>query len=262
MSRFSHPIDFAPVQNALERYQAAGGTLRFWWRDDDATRPTPALDRLLALSEGVGVPVALAVIPARAEPALRQRIDAAPGIDLLVHGLAHADHAPAGQKKAEFGAHRPQETLLDDARAGLNRLASLTDGATLPVFVPPWNRIAPDLVPLLAGIGYRGLSVFGPLDPARYVSGLVRVNTHVDPIAWKAGGSLLDPREIVAKVATLIDQRLETGHEQAEPLGLLTHHLVHDEAIWSFVTALLEALARSPAAKPARAAELFAGASA
>ena len=34
-----------------------------------------------------------------------------------------------------------------------------------------------------------------------------------------------------------------------EPIGLLTHHGAHDEAIWSFCESLLERLRRSPAVR-------------
>ncbi len=40
------------------------GVADFWWRDDDATTRTPALERLLALSTTPRLPLALAVIPA------------------------------------------------------------------------------------------------------------------------------------------------------------------------------------------------------
>ena len=48
--------------NELDRWQEAGRTAAFWWRDDDAIAPTAALDRLAAT--GAGIPKTLAVIPA------------------------------------------------------------------------------------------------------------------------------------------------------------------------------------------------------
>ena len=40
---------WADLDAELDRWKAAGRAATLWWRDDDATRPTPALDRLLAL---------------------------------------------------------------------------------------------------------------------------------------------------------------------------------------------------------------------
>lgn len=249
------PFDFGPVRNVLQRCAAEGVTLRYWWRDDDATRATPSLERLLALSHATDVPVALAVVPARAEPSLRDRIENAPGIDVLVHGLSHVNHAPNGIKKSEFGATRPLEALVADANTGLQTLSAMMRSATLPVFVPPWNRIADDLVPLLGDLGYRGISTFGPALPAP--AGLIRVNAHLDPIAWKAGGGLADPTAIVEQIVQAILSRLAAPAGNAEPIGLLTHHLVHDEEIWRFIAALLDTLRSAAAARPMRATDLF-----
>ena len=57
----------------------------------------------------------------------------------------------------------------------------------LPVLVPPWNRLAPDLPGILPGIGYRGLSAAAPVAP---VPGLVQAHAAVDPVAWRSGGGL------------------------------------------------------------------------
>ena len=54
----------------LDLWAAEGRTATFWWRDDDAIAPTPALDRLRACASAAGIPIALAVIPAKATPEL------------------------------------------------------------------------------------------------------------------------------------------------------------------------------------------------
>lgn len=248
-------FDPDPLRDALARCTAEGVTLRYWWRDDDAVEPTPALDRLLALSHETGIPVALAIVPGRADPRLKDHLASLPGTDVLVHGLAHRNHAPPDLKKAEFGANRPLSTLMADARAALAMMEVRLPGLALPVLVPPWNRIAEALEPHLSGIGYRGLSTFGPALPAP--AGLVRVNTHIDPIGWKMGGGLADPTMLVARLAQAIHDRLDSDQRGDEPIGLLTHHLVHDEEVWRFVRFFLDTFRASPATKAMRAAELF-----
>ena len=108
-------------QNALDRLRATldaaaarAGTVGFWWRDDDAVAATPALERLLDLMATRDAPLLLAAIPAGAEPSLGRRLADAENVHLAVHGLAHANHAPAGEKPAEFGAHRPLAALVGD----------------------------------------------------------------------------------------------------------------------------------------------------
>ncbi|ACL61964.1 glycosyltransferase [Methylobacterium nodulans] len=245
-------LDWSPLDEALARLAGAGRTLTLWWRDDDACAHTPALDRLLALSRRTGVPVALAAIPGRAAPSLAARLAAEDEIDCLVHGLIHENHAPAG-KKAELGPHRPPALLEDEARRALALARARFGRPPLPVLVPPWNRIAPELPPALPGLGYRGFSAFGLRGPA--LPGLIQVNTHIDPVAWHAPGrGLVDPAVLLPRAAETIGQ----AAERDEPVGLLTHHLVQDAATWAFCAALLERLTRHPIVGIARAAALFA----
>ena len=66
------------LDRELAAWAAEGREATFWWRDDDAVAATPALDRLLRLTESGGVPLALAVIPAPAEPGLAERLATQP----------------------------------------------------------------------------------------------------------------------------------------------------------------------------------------
>ena len=47
--------------------------------------------------------------------------------------------------------------------------------------------------------------------------------------------------------------------DDAEPTGLLSHHLVHDEAAWRFIDDYIEATKSHPAARWISAREAFAG---
>ena len=49
--------DFKPLKQELALWQQANMVLPLWWRDDDATRQTPALDRLAAISRRFEMPV-------------------------------------------------------------------------------------------------------------------------------------------------------------------------------------------------------------
>ena len=115
-----------------------------------------------------------------------------------------------------------------------------------PLFVPPWNRFAEKFNPILENCGYLGLSTFTPRR-AKWASGdFVQVNTHVDPIAWHGSRSLLSPERIIEHtVASLKDRRIGAA-DNAEPFGFLTHHLVHDEAIWDFSREFLKRFAAGP----------------
>lgn len=229
----------------LERWTDAGLTLPVWWRDDDAIDATPALERLLALAAEFGAPLHLAVIPAAATTELADRLEPVPSGFVLTHGWLHANRAPADQKKAEFGFHRPVNVMLEEIAAGRARLDGLFGAKALPIFTPPWNRIAPEVVDGLPSAGFAALSTYTPRRARFAVEGLLQVNTHLDPIAWKSGGGLLDPDLIDTQLARELEARRLGQADNQEPYGLITHHLVHDEAIWAFTKTLLLTFAAS-----------------
>ena len=231
----------------LETLRARGSKVAFWWRDDDAVAATPALDRLLALRERVRVPLSLAVIPAHAEDSLARRLATEQDVTVLQHGFAHANQAPPGEKKVELG-HCPMRLMLGEIELGAQRLERLFGRRFRPVMVPPWNRIDPALPAELPDLGIRGLSTFKDRAWREPVPGLVQVNTHWDPIAWRGSGGLADPATLVRQLTNLIEARASLAFEEQEPIGLLTHHLVHDGWIWSFCEDVLARLVRSDVA--------------
>lgn len=208
---------------ALDACAAAGRPARFWLRDDDAVAPGPALDTLLALTAEWQVPLTLAVIPQPAGPPLADRLQQESHVHVAVHGWTHANHAPARAKKQELGAHRPLPVIVADLQRATDRLCRLFPQQALPVLVPPWNRIAPDVIAALPGIGLQALSTFGP----EGVADLPMVNTHVDLIDWRGtrGG-----RADAALHADFV-----SALQRGKPVGLLTHHLVHDAQAWAFL---------------------------
>jgi hypothetical protein len=238
-------LDWSPLDDALRRSRDEGRAIGFWWRDDDAVAETPALHRLLDLSAGHEAPVALAAIPRALDASLRGCLEEAPLAMALVHGLVHANHAPKGEKKAEFGPHRSFAALEEDSAEAL-RLARAALGAKLlPVFVPPWNRMSDALAAALPLLGYRGVSTFNDRPVGRSGPDVVRINAHIDPIDWRGTRGLVDPAQLARSVASAVGRRLSGLADADEPIGLLTHHLAHDEAVWWFCEALIERLARN-----------------
>ncbi len=235
--------DWRPLDAELDRLDRP---LALWWRDDDAVDDTPQLDRLIALADHAGLPLHLAIIPADLRPGLIQRLHQTPDVIPVTHGWSHTNHAPRTEKKAEFGAHRPLDTRLAEARQGLATLCEHL--APAPMFVPPWNRIGGDLLPLLPGAGFTILSTFAPRKSPFAAAGLATVNTHLDPIDWRGSRSLAEPKSLIDQIARqLADRRLGLA-DADEPYGLLTHHLVHDDAIWTFTADLLARLTHAPLA--------------
>ncbi|TAJ31759.1 MAG: hypothetical protein EPO67_13135, partial [Reyranella sp.] len=231
------------------RWRDAGRTAELWWRDDDAVDVTPALDRLLAIHRDTGAPLALAVVPAKSTVALAAQLADLPGIDVLQHGYAHANHAVPPAKKIELGLERPAMLVLGELGTGWLALERMFANKALPVMVPPWNRIAPVLVPTLPEIGYRGLSTFGPRTRPIPVRGLRQVNTHVDLVDWKSRSFVGEEPALAALVGALA--RARAG--DSEPVGLLSHHLAMDDGAWDFLRSILERTIAMPGLRVAAA---------
>lgn len=231
----------------LDLWKATGIVATFWWRDDDAVTVTPALDRLLALQHDNDVSLALAVIPAQAESVLAERLARSSDIAALQHGYAHENHAGLTAKKSEFPADRPLARRLADLEAGHERLKGLFGPALLPVLVPPWNRAGEDLLPHLSDLGFKAVSGFKSYAERQAAPGLIRLNTQVDPIDWHGENPAAGAARALETACDAL-RAMRLGMLPLQPLGLLTHHLRHDETAWDFTTGFLAAT-RHPGAR-------------
>jgi hypothetical protein len=237
----------------LARWRDAGREVQFWWRDDDATRPAPALSRLLALAQRAGIPLALAVIPEQAQA--QAFAELGPKDAILQHGSDHVNRAPAGDKKCEFSG-APAESIARLAAARVS-LAGIAGGRLLQVLAPPWNRLPDDLLPQLAGAGFRGLSRYGARRTALAAPGLLQVNTHVDLIAWRDGRGFAGEAQVLAAATAHLAAKREGRADAAEATGWLSHHAVHDEAAWDFLERLFETLRAAQGVRWLGAEEIF-----
>lgn len=238
---------FAPLIAELDAWADAGKTAEFWWRDDDAIRQGPILDRLL-LSAGKS-PLALAVIPGLLDQSLVDCLAGKQNVSVLQHGWVHENHAGPGEKKAEFKLNRPIEVMLDELSRGYQRLSEAFGDRFVPVFVPPWNRVAEDLATRLPEAGLTRLSVFTPrtgkeLPPPR-------INTHVDIIDWRGNRGFVGMEQCLNQaIAHLRMKRVGLpAIDVTEPTGLLTHHLVHDGDCWAFLSDFNQLIRSHPAAQ-------------
>ncbi|WP_120634374.1 polysaccharide deacetylase family protein [Ruegeria sp. EL01] len=236
-----------PLDAELKLWLDQGISLPLWWRDDDTVSRTPQLDRLSDMSEQLGLPVHLAIIPRDVDPDLVAYTSQRPTLVPVVHGWAHMNHAPKGEKKSEFGLYRPLEDIVADARAGYSKLKDLFGDDLRPMFVPPWNRIDAEAVARLPEVGFRILSTATPRKQAQAAPGLDQINTHIDPIDWHGGRGLIPADTLIIRTADLLRDRREGRADNTEPFGVLTHHLVHDQDIWDFTKALLRKLVDGPA---------------
>ena len=229
----------------LDRWSATGRTIGLWLRDDDAVAPSPALDRLSDRAERFAAPILLAIIPRLAEPALAGALRGMPLLRPCQHGAAHQNPAPAGGKKSEFGPDREAAEVDADIGRGWQRLRDLLGASAVPIFVPPWNRIAQSHAARLGAFGFAGLSCFrgyrlGPDGGPRLL------NTHIDVMDWHGGRVGRPVADILAELTAQLAERRQ-GEAGDIELGLLLHHRDHDETAWSGVSDLLGAIHHHPA---------------
>jgi hypothetical protein len=228
-----------PLWLEAGRWRRAGRTARLWWRDDDAAGRSSALDRLLQISQAAGVPLTLAVVPAGDMTGLGERLVGLAGVSVVQHGVDHRNRR-AGPVAGEFPRDWTLPELEVTVRWGWRQMAPLPRPAR--VFVPPWNDVHPQLEAALWASHYVGWSAHGTLGRR---DGLQRVDVHLDLLRWRGGARFRGTRRILTALAAEMRRRRRAGRWEA-PIGLLTHHLVHDAAAWAFLDEFLRWTAGRP----------------
>lgn len=225
----------------LDKAADADAPLEFYWRDDDAISDTPSLRHLIQLSNSHNLPLALAVISRDFDDRLIALLSQSPTISVFQHGWAHENHEPPGSLKAELGDTPEIKITLDRLTKGRDLLADAFGRQFLPVLVPPWNRISPDVLERRFEIGLPGSSIYRrKKEHQRHT-----VNTHLDVIAWRAGRQFIGEKRAWRRLLVEAVRR-SNGHN--EPIGILTHHLVHSQEVWDFLALLFDMLSHHPGA--------------
>lgn len=229
----------------------------FWWRDDDATAASGQLTKLLDMTDAFDAPLALAVIPAKLQPGLIECLLDRPLTTVLQHGFDHRNHAAPGQRKLELGGTRTRPESIADLAKGFQYLQQAFGNRFKPVLVPPWNRIDSQLLACLPEQGFAGISTMKVRRSTHPAPGLLQVNTHLDPINWRHQGGFIGVYPAIAIVIQHLRSKRLGYRDKDEPTGILTHHLVQNDAVWFFLSELLEFLKQHPAVSLQSAADIW-----
>lgn len=234
------------LNRELDCWEESGKVATLWWRDDDAVDITPQLAILLGISARYKAPIMLAVIPAHLTNLFS--VHTFPHhVRLAQHGYRHVNHAPESDKKSEFGIGRDVNACVREITAGYDAVMKLDNA--IPAFVPPWNRFSRDYLPILRDAGVRAISTFTARSDQEPVPGLRQVNTHADVMDWHGTRGYAGDVHVIGQLVDHLNARRTGTTDSDEPTGLLTHHLVHDDACWSFLEALFHATGNHPAAR-------------
>lgn len=241
------------LADEFAQWQVAGQAPTLWWRDDDAVEPSENLTTLFRISEAHTVPLALAVIP---ETNTLGPDDLSRLTTVFQHGYAHRNHAGAAAKKCELGPERRADHVIGELMTGRDALERVFGQAFLPVLTPPWNRVAGHIRVMLPELGYCGLSQFGARSNPR-IGSMHIVNTHVDIIDWKGSRGFVGEEKAIGQLVAHLSQRRQGFADPDEATGLLTHHLVHDDACWSFMERLFDTVGAADSASWLTATDMF-----
>lgn len=227
------------LEMELARWRRAGRRAPLWWRDDDAREPSPALARLLALAHAYQAPLSVAVVPDYRPDRLAAMLGGRAHVSVLQHGVDHLNRR-TGASAGEFPEDWTRWKIAEALRASWSRLEALP--GAYAVFVPPWNDVHPALPAALKTCGYVGFSAWGALSAP---ADLHRIDAHLDLMRWRDGARFRGEHRLYADLGEALRLRRRQDRWD-EPIGLLTHHLAHDEAAWAFLAWFLDWSVRRP----------------
>lgn len=224
---------WALIDTESRAWRRQGHTPRLWWRDDDARKPTPSLERLLSLAERHHAPLTLAVIPDSDVAELARVLLAHPSVKVIQHGRDHIDRNQKGRISSEYAPDTDPGVIAASIIAGWERLSII--GGIIPVYAPPWNVLLPNARQALNATPLQAVSIYGA--STAHPDGLPDINTHIDVMKWRPARFRGAPEILTRLWRQLRSRRL--GGRWNEPIGLLTHHKNLDPAAWSFLDRLL-----------------------
>lgn len=212
----------------LAHWRALGARPSIWWRDDDARAWTPALDRLIRVADGR--PLAIAIIPDGDLGGLQRGLGPLRNILVSQHGSDHVNRRRPEEPVGEHAADASAASIA--ARVVSARRAMEAHGLAPAFYTPPWNRIDGALPPALAASGFDQLSGWG--DFATIEGGRLRLDAHIDLLRWRPRARFRGAGPLFGALRRELKDRRAAGRLD-EPIGLLTHHLDHDEPAWRFL---------------------------
>ncbi len=239
----------------LDAWDVAGLRATFWWRDDDAEKPTDQLDRLLAVAEPL--PIALSVISGLATGALAERLSDCQRITVLHHGWHHQNHGESLNARSEYPDNRPAEDVKKELHDGRDRMSALFGEMFQPVFTPPWNAFDNKFMPLLHQCGLWSISREGPCRGAAKAAGISESNVHAPLLIWQPQPTFVGEGKAIDRLLEHLKGRRLGHYDIREPTGILTHHVDEDSQSYEFIERLAEVTGAHKATKWLRASEIF-----
>ena len=228
------------VERELARWEREDQKAVLWWRDDDARVRTPELELLLVLSETHQAPVTLSVLPTDQAEGLAPLLRGSPLATVVQYGVDGQDRGGMGPP-AEFPEAWPMERIVERLAGTWQKLSALP--GAYKAFVPAWNAVHPELASSLTYHGYQGVSASGQFAACAHPP---RLDVHVDVLHGRDGPRFRGPDAVFEAFGRELSLRRRLGLWD-QPIGILTHHMAHDEGAWRFLGRFLAMTSSHPA---------------
>jgi hypothetical protein len=177
------------------------------------------------------------VIPSGDMDGLGCALDGAELVNVAQHGVDHQNRR-TGAAAGEFADDWSRGRLAVELARGWTRIASLPRARRL--FVPPWNDVHPALEAALQDCGFFGWSAEGAIGAEdQGPEAFPRLDVHLDLMRWRGGARFRGRRRFLAGLRRELARRRKARLWDA-PIGLLSHHLAHDEPAWDFLGEFLQ----------------------
>ena len=258
MKWFTRHRGFRLLAEELDRWSRSATPCSLWWRDDDLVRNSANLQRLQRTADAHGLEILVAVIPEQAERRLGEETSSMGQLVFCQHGLQHLSHESDTAEKSEFGPGRGLAAIRRDLETGFAICREIFGERFFPVLVPPWNNFHLEAIPVLAEVGFLGLSRYGFLTAVDGAD-ITFADTHIDLIDWQRlpGPGVLPQEEMDIRFAEVLRQRRTSNQWLHTPTGILTHHRVMGDGDWKALDELLDTLGSFPCVQWLSPREIF-----
>lgn len=246
-STYFVPAIWAAIRVETAIWRKSGHVPLLWWRDDDAQFDTPSLRRMLTLATAHDVPLMLAVIPVGDLRPLCGLLSDLPSVTVAQHGVTHINVSATGEPNDEFEVGTDIKTMAEAIASANECLSNFP--TNVPVYVPPWNRVNENLPTAIKLAGLQCLSAHRKQPPQNNL--VTSLNVDLDLLTWKTEPHFRGAVRVLWRFLVLLRQR-RISKVWHEPVGLLTHHLAHDEEAWNFLSEFLAFTKGTSAKAPCR----------
>jgi peptidoglycan/xylan/chitin deacetylase (PgdA/CDA1 family) len=211
----------------FEHYLKSAKHVSFWWRDDDVGgdrridflsrwKHERRLENVLSLLTRYNIPSVFAVIPNHFFYPFNTQIKLLKKHKAYValHGITHHNNSSNVECKSEFPDGCDIEPLVSKILVYQAQCRKVFGERSLPVFVPPYNRICLALENKLLESGFLAVSKSNS-------DGVVDVNnSDIDLVDWRKN-DIKNEEDILNDIASAI----ERFDGNACSIGILNHHM-------------------------------------